>query len=137
LAVLGQPLPQSVQALDDLLAEKPGKVDGSLVDLDPRDDALMAEDLGERRPVARSLADRLVEENYTADELTGALGGEQEFAVSTAVLLGGSDLHRSERLAMVRELSSAARTPLPRATSARAVADSSSGFIRMLLTWLR
>src|SRR4029077_21280167 len=43
--------------------------------------------LRERRPERAPLADRLVEQDDTADELIGALGGEQQLPVGPPVVL--------------------------------------------------
>ena len=91
VAVLGQAVAQAVQALGDLLAVEPGQRLGALVDLDPRDDPLGAEHLGERGAVGRPLADGLVEQDHAADELAQPVGGEQQLAVGAAVLLGRLD----------------------------------------------
>jgi hypothetical protein len=42
------------------------------------------------------LADRLVEQNHPAHEFIRALGGDQQLAVPSAVLLGGGDPQRLE-----------------------------------------
>ena len=70
----------------------------ALVDLDARDAPLPLEQLRERGAVRRALPDRLVEEDHPADPLLGALGGEQQIAVGTAVLLGRPDADRVEAL---------------------------------------
>ena len=52
----------------------------------------------ERGAVDGPLADGLVEEDHAADELAHPLGGEQQLAVSPAILLGRLDLDGLEPL---------------------------------------
>src|SRR5262249_56409203 len=59
---------------------------------------LRLEQLRERRPVARRLADRLVEEDDAADVLLDALRGEQQLAVGAPVVFRGLDVDRVETL---------------------------------------
>ena len=92
VAVGGQPVGQAVEALGDLLAREAGQAGGALVDLDPGDDALAGQDLGQGGAVGGRLAQGLVVEDDAADELGRPLGGEQQLAVGAAVLLGRLDV---------------------------------------------
>ena len=60
-------LAEAVEALGDLLAGEAGLVVRAGVHLDPGDDALRREQLGERRAVVRRLANRLVVQDHAAD----------------------------------------------------------------------
>ena len=71
---------------------------GAGVDLDAGDDALLLEQLDERRAVGRLLADRLVEQDHAADVVGRALGAEQHLAVVAPVVLGGLHRDRVEAL---------------------------------------
>jgi hypothetical protein len=94
----GQPVGQAVQALGDLLAREPGQSLGPGVDLDPGNDALAGQDLGQWGAVGGPLAQGLVIQNDAADELGRPLGGEQQLAVGAAVVLGALDLDGVEAL---------------------------------------
>ena len=67
LAVLDQPLAQTVEAVGDELVGRLRERRRALVDLDAGDDALRLEDLRERAAVGGVLADRLVEQDHAAD----------------------------------------------------------------------
>ena len=67
LAVLDEPRAQPVEPVGHELARRLRKRRRALVDLDAGDDARLLEDLHERAPVGRLLADRLVEEDHAAD----------------------------------------------------------------------
>ena len=77
---------------------KPGVVVRARVDLDPRDDALRGQHLGERRPVVGRLADRLVVEDHAADGVLHPGRREQELPVEASVLLRRLDADRVEAL---------------------------------------
>ena len=96
--VLGEAPAEPVEALGDLLPGVPGEVLRARVDLDPGDDALAREELGERRAVVGRLADRLVVEDHAADVLLEARRREEEVPVRAAVLLGRLDADRVEPL---------------------------------------
>src|SRR5581483_9287178 len=98
LAVLVQPLAQTVESLRDLLPGGVRQLLRALVDLDPRDDPLLREQLRERRPVRRALPDRLVVEDDAADVVAGAFGREEHVAVGAPTLLGRLDPDRVEPL---------------------------------------
>src|SRR5690348_10844065 len=83
LFVFFQASAQSVQAFGDDLAGKPGQIDGPLVHFDSGNDALLGEQFGKRRTIARLGANRLIEQNDTADRFLDALGTEEHLAVST------------------------------------------------------
>src|SRR5215204_2427017 len=91
LVILGQALPKAVEALGHRLAGSAGEVLRSLVDLDPRDYPAVLQQSRKRSSVRRRLANRLVEEDHSADELLGALGREEELAIAAAVLLSRLD----------------------------------------------
>ena len=98
LAILREPFAEPVEPFGDRLAFGQRERFRSLVDLDARNDSLGLEQLGERRPVGRLLADRLVEENHAADEILGSLRREEKLPVLPARLLGGLDPDRVESL---------------------------------------
>jgi len=71
----------------------------ALVHLDAGDDALARKILGEGFVARhRALPQRLVEEDYPADELLDALGGEQQVAIGAAVGFVAFDAYRLEAL---------------------------------------
>src|SRR5262249_56093384 len=86
-AVLREPLAQPVEPFGHGLAVGVGERLRALVDLDSRYDALRGEQLRERCPVYRVVADRLVEEDDAADVLLGARRGEEEVPVGPAIPL--------------------------------------------------
>src|SRR5204863_623401 len=86
-AVLLEARPEPVEPFRRGLARRERERLRAPVDLDPRDDAFRLEQLRERRPVRRALADRLVEEDDPADELGRSLGREEQLAVGAAVVL--------------------------------------------------
>src|SRR5580765_6898150 len=98
LAVLLEPRAQAVESLCHRLAF--GEREGlrAFVDFDPGYDAFRLEQLRERRPVGRRLADRLVEQDYAADELLDALRREQQLAIVAPALFRGLDADRVETL---------------------------------------
>jgi hypothetical protein len=71
-AVLDEPLAEAVETLGNHLVRGERQRLGALVDLDAGDDALVGEELRERRTVARLLPDRLVEEDHAADVVLAA-----------------------------------------------------------------
>src|ERR1051325_8449184 len=75
-----EPLPPPVEPLGHRLPLGERERLRALVDLDARNDALRGEQLRERRPVVRLLADRLVEQDDAADVLLGAGRREEEVA---------------------------------------------------------
>src|SRR5204863_1629258 len=91
LAVLLEPLAQTVEALRHRLAGRVREWLRAPVDLDSRDDSAAFEQLRERRPVGRRLADRLVEQDHAADVLLDPVRSEEKVAVRTPVLLGRLD----------------------------------------------
>ena len=97
-AVLLEPCAQAVEPLRDLLAGEAGQVVSAGVDLDPRDDALRGQHLGERRAVVGGLPDRLVVEDHAADRVLHPGRGEEELPVEAPVLLGRLDADRVEAL---------------------------------------
>jgi hypothetical protein len=98
VAELDQAAGQAVEALGDLLALEAGQPGGAGVDLDPGDDPLAGQDLGQRGAVGGALAQRLVIQDDAADVLGRPLGGEQQLAVGAAVVLGRGDLDGVEAL---------------------------------------
>jgi len=66
------------------------------IDLDPGMDALVFQDLHQRRAVDRLLADRLVVEDHTADVRRDAWSAEQQLAIRAAIVLGVLDAYRVE-----------------------------------------
>ena len=96
LAVLLEPLAETVEALSDLLVRRAGEPLRAGVHLDPRDDPLALEQLRERRAVRRALADRLVVEDHARDVVARALRREEEVAVGAPRLLGRLDSDRVE-----------------------------------------
>src|SRR6185437_14061397 len=88
-AVFDEPLAQAVEPLGDGLAGEARQRLRAEVDFDARDDAVLRQVLRERSAIARLLPDRLVVEDHTADRLFRARGGEEQLAVTAAVLLGG------------------------------------------------
>ena len=107
LPILREAFAEPVEPFGDRLAFGQCERLRSFVDLDAGNDSLGLEELRERRPVGRRLADRLVEENDAADELLGSLRREEELPVLPARLLGGLDSDRVEplldrRVALVR-----------------------------------
>ena len=115
--VLGQALAQAVEALGDLLAAEAGQRLRARVDLDAGDDARSLEQLRERRAVGGAAGGTSRRTGYAADVLGGALGREQQLAQRAADLLGRLDAGRLQALVHRAVLSSAARMPLPSATS--------------------
>jgi hypothetical protein len=97
--VLGDALAQPVQALGDLLAGVQRQVLGAGVDLDPRDDPVLGEKLGEGGAVERLLADGLVVEDDPADVLGEVGGAEEHVAIGLPVGLGALDAEGGEPLA--------------------------------------
>ena len=96
--VLGQTLTQPVEPFGHGLTVGAGQRLRAGVDLDARDDALVGQQLRERRAVGARLADRLVEEDDAADEVADLGSGEQQVAVGAAQLLGRLDADRVEAL---------------------------------------
>ena len=94
--VLGEPLAQPVEAFRHLLPGRGRERLRAPVDLDARNDPLAREDLDQRRPVVRLLADRLVEEDDAAHVVRHARGGEEHLAVAAAGLLSVRDAQRLE-----------------------------------------
>jgi hypothetical protein len=96
--VPGDAIAQAVQPLRHLLTRSAGEGLGAAVDLDPGNDALRSEQLGERGAVRCALVDCLVEEDDAADELLGAFRREEDLAVDAAVRFGGLDVDGVEAL---------------------------------------
>lgn len=76
-----------------------GRLSSHLVDLDPRDDALLVHDLDEGLAILGGLVEGLLEEDRARDVLPEARGGQEELAVRAAVVLGVGDANGVEALA--------------------------------------
>src|SRR5687768_3568738 len=86
LGVFGEPVAESVETLGELLAFRKGQIDGALIHLDTWDDAGVLERPGHRGAVRSLLADGLVEEDHTGEELPDALRREEHLPVGPTAL---------------------------------------------------
>src|SRR5215211_3667635 len=87
LAVFGEPVAQAVEALGELLAFRKRQIDRALVHLDAGDYAGVLEYLRHRGAVRGLLADGLVEEDHTGEELPDALCRKEHLPVGPTALL--------------------------------------------------
>ena len=96
LSVLGEAFAESVEPLGDSLARRARQRLRADVGLDAWRDALIGQELHQRRAVGRFLSDGLVVQDDPADELVRTAGAKEKLAVRTAVRLGIFDADRFE-----------------------------------------
>ena len=94
--VLREAVAEPVKSLGDGLVRRAGKRLRASVDFDAGKDALVREDLSERRAARTLLPDSLVLQDDPADELGRPRSGEEHFAVGAPALLGRLDPERVE-----------------------------------------
>jgi hypothetical protein len=133
LEVLVEPLGQAVEPLGDQFARRAsGSWTVPLSTLMPGTMPFLREVLGNRRAVDRLLARGLVEQDHAGEELLDARRAEKEVAVRRRFSSVHSTLTDLKRFSQVPLDSSAARMPLPFATIAAAVLDSSAVSMRVI-----
>lgn len=98
LVVLLAAAAQGVEPLRGGLAVGAGDVDGALVDLDPRDDVVLLEDVDEGLAVGGFLVEGLLEEDDAGEVGEGGGGGEEELAEGLPVRLDVLDVDAGETL---------------------------------------
>ena len=91
LLILGESLAQPVEAFGHGLLRRLRERLRADIDLDAGDDALIGEQLHERRAVGGLLADGLVVEDDAADVLADPRRAEEKLAVRAAIVLGVLD----------------------------------------------
>jgi hypothetical protein len=89
LAVLGEPLAQTIEPLGHGLVVRKRERLCARVHLDAGNDPLLLQQLHQRGAVGSRLPDRLVEQDHTADVVARAFGAEQHLAVVAAIRLRG------------------------------------------------
>lgn len=86
-------------ALGGGLLVSSSNLNGTLVNLDPREDIVLLEDINEGLASLGALVQGLLKEDHTADVLEGTRGAEEELTESTAVVLDVLNVDAGKALA--------------------------------------
>jgi len=99
LVVLGTALAKVIMALGGGLLVGASDLDGTLVDLDAREDTSLLKNINEGLAVLGLLVEGLLKEDHTTEVLEGTRGAEEELTEGTAVLLNVLDIDAGKALA--------------------------------------